>query len=169
MNWFYMSSILSSFFGVCGKVSVECVVWGICGVMEQFWDLFEQCLMLWMGWGDVCIVVFVIFVEQLMYGYQIICVIEECSNGQWKLSFGFVYLIFQLFVDEGFVIVVEVVGKKIYFFIDVGCVVVDVVGGGLVFWEMLGMCGGMNWIVILKVGVQFVQVVVQVVCSGLIE
>lgn len=143
-------------------------------VMDQFCKLFEFCLFggLCMVCGDVCMVVFLFFVECLMYGYQIINEIVECSGGIWKFSVGLVYFMLQLFVDEGLIEVEEQNGWKIYLFIEVGCDVVVKVMEICVLWEFVskdGNCDNVCFSVLFKVGVDFVVVVVQVGCSGLFE
>lgn len=78
------------------------------------------------GYGDLCLLLLVLIEQQLCYGYELICIIEEMFNGQYLFSLGVIYFIFIMLEEIGYVVVqLEVGGCKSYVIIDEGCVFVE--------------------------------------------
>jgi DNA-binding PadR family transcriptional regulator len=72
------------------------------------------------GRGDVFAVTLLLLEEQALHGYQIIQLIEEQSDGQWRPSAGSVYPALQLLEDQGFVLGEQQDSRRVYHLTESG-------------------------------------------------
>lgn len=79
---------------------IEVVRGGRCGCGEKMQCLFE--------YGDLWVVLLVLFDKKFSYGYELIKVIEEVFLGLYVFSSGVIYLILILLEEQDFVILVVI-------------------------------------------------------------